>query len=162
MRERTYVFDLPEDKDAQGDYIMEQLRTTDYGRCVYQMDNDQPDHYVANLQFEGGVTASFSLQAFTSYEGRRTRVMGSHGDIVGDMTEMVITSFQNGKKEQWAETTDLHGGGDFRLMADFVMAVHANDPNMLTSTLEASIESHLMGFAAEKSRKEGIVVPVQC
>jgi len=162
LRERTYVFDLPEDKEAQGDYILEQLRTTDYGRCVYQMDNDQPDHYVANLQFESGVTASFSLQAFTSYEGRRTRVMGSHGDIVGDMTEMVITSFQNGKKEQWAETTDLHGGGDFRLMADFVMAVHANDPNMLTSTLEASIESHLMGFAAEKSRKEGIVVPVQC
>ncbi len=162
LRERTYVFDLPEDKDAQGDFILEQLRTTDYGRCVYRMDNDQPDNYIANLQFEGGVTASFSLQAFTSYEGRRTRVLGSHGDIEGDMTEMVITSFVNGQKEKWAETTDLHGGGDFRLMADFVMAVHTNDPNMLTSTLEASIESHLMGFAAERSREEGTVVPVYC
>ncbi|WP_290799142.1 Gfo/Idh/MocA family protein [Flavihumibacter sp. UBA7668] len=162
QRERTYVFDLPEDKEEQGDYILQQLRTTDYGRCVYRMDNDQPDHYVANLLFDGGVTASFSLQAFTSYEGRRTRVMGSHGDIEGDMTKMVITSFQNGQKEQWAETTDLHGGGDFRLMADFVMAVHANDPTMLTSTLEASIESHLMGFAAEKSRMEELVVPIIC
>lgn len=161
-RERTYVFDLPENKDEHGDYIMQQLRTTDYGRCVYRMDNNQPDHYVANLLFDGGVTASFSLQAFTSYEGRRTRVMGSHGDIEGDMTKMVITSFVNGKKEQWAETTDLHGGGDFRLMADFVMAVHANDPNMLTSTLDASIESHLMGFAAEKSRLEEQVIPIRC
>lgn len=161
-RMRTYVFDLPENKDEHGDYILQQLQTTDYGKCVYRMDNDQPDNYVANLLFEGGVTASFSLQAFTSYEGRRTRVMGSHGDIVGDMTEMVITSFQNGKKEQWAETTDLHGGGDFRLMADFVMAIHTNDPTMLTSTLEASVESHLMGFAAEQSRLENRVVQVYC
>ncbi len=30
---------------------MEQLKTTDYGRCVYQMDNDQPDHYITNIRF---------------------------------------------------------------------------------------------------------------
>jgi hypothetical protein len=29
------------------------------------------------------------------------------------------------------------------------------DASLLTSTIGASIESHLMGFAAEKSRKEG-------
>jgi len=58
------------------------------------------------------------------------------------------------------EKTDKHGGGDWRLMADFVQAVSKNDPGLLTSTIDASIESHLMGFAAEKSRKEKLVVDI--
>jgi hypothetical protein len=85
-RERNYVFDLPDDKSKQADYVLDQLKTTNYGRCVYRMDNDQPDHYVTNILFDENVTASFSMEAFTSYDGRRTRVMGSHGDIVGDLT----------------------------------------------------------------------------
>jgi len=43
-RDWTYVFDLPDDKDKQQAAVMEYLRTTNYGRCVYRMDNDQPDH----------------------------------------------------------------------------------------------------------------------
>lgn len=159
-RKRNYVFDLPLDKEAQPQFILEQLKVSDYGRCVYRMDNDQPDHYVSSMVFEDGVTANFSMEAFTSYEGRRTRIMGSHGDIVGDMTEFTITYYKTGKKEHWMEKTDKHGGGDWRLMADFVQAVSKNDPGLLTSTIDASIESHLMGFAAEKSRKEKKVVDV--
>ncbi|MFT4022200.1 MAG: Gfo/Idh/MocA family oxidoreductase [Flavihumibacter sp.] len=159
-RKRNYVFDLPTEKAAQPAFILDQLKVTDYGRCVYRMDNDQPDHYVSNLLFDGGVTASFSMEAFTSYEGRRTRIMGSHGDIVGDMTEFTITHYRTGRQEYWMEKTDKHGGGDWRLMADFVQAVSKNDPGLLTSTIDASIESHLMGFAAEKSRKEKLVVDI--
>ncbi len=70
-RKRLYVFDLPEEKEKQGEVIMNYLNTSDYGRCVYQMDNDQPDHYITNMLFEGGVTSSFSMEAFTPYEGRR-------------------------------------------------------------------------------------------
>ncbi|MEI7664176.1 MAG: Gfo/Idh/MocA family oxidoreductase, partial [Bacteroidota bacterium] len=83
-RERgwLYVFDLPEEKEKQGDAILDYLKTTNYGRCVYRMENDQPDHYVTSIQFEGQVTANFSMEAFTSYSGRRTRVMGSMGDMV--------------------------------------------------------------------------------
>lgn len=159
-RKRNYVFDLPADKSRQPAYILDQLKTSDYGRCVYRMDNDQPDHYVSTLLFEGGITAAFSLEAFTSYEGRRTRIMGSMGDIVGDMTEFTITHYRSGKQEHWMEKTDKHGGGDWRLMADFVQAVSKNDPGLLTSTIDTSIESHLMGFAAEKSRKENAVIAV--
>jgi hypothetical protein len=36
---------------------------------------------------------------------------------------------------------------------DFVQAVAHQDPKMLTSTIDDSIESHIMGFMAEKSRK---------
>ncbi len=159
-RKRNYVFDLPEDKEKQAAYVLEQLKTTNYGRCVYKMENDQPDHYTTNILFEDDISCSFSMEAFTSYEGRRTRVMGSLGDIVGDMTTMVHTDFQTGKKTEWKSTTDMHGGGDWRLVANWIEAVSKNDASLLTSTIDASIESHLMGFAAEQSRKTNKVVAI--
>ena len=160
-REWNYVFDLPEDKDKQSAYVLEQLKTTNYGRCVYRMDNDQPDHYVTNILFDDNVTASFSMEALTSYGGRRTRVMGSHGDIVGDMNSFTITNFRSGKKEEWKETTDGHGGGDWRLAENWVQAVAQRNPALLTSTIDQSIESHVMGFMAEESRKNKKVMDIR-
>ena len=46
-----------------------------------------------------------------------------------------------------------HGGGDHALVRDFVRAVSAQDESLLSSTIDVSIESHVMGFMAEKSRK---------
>ncbi len=46
----------------------------------------------------------------------------------------------------------IHGGGDYGLVHDFVQAVSQQDPSLLTSTIDASVESHLMGFMAEESR----------
>ena len=45
------------------------------------------------FEFDGGVTVNFSIEAFTSYSGRRTRIMGTRGDIVGDMEQFVHTGF---------------------------------------------------------------------
>lgn len=160
-RHYNYVFDLPDDKTKQAEYVLEQLKTTNYGRCVYRMDNDQPDHYITNILFDDNVTASFSMEAFTSYAGRRTRVMGSHGDIVGDMNSFTITNFKSGKKEEWKETTDGHGGGDWRLAENWVQAVAQRKPELLTSTIDQSIESHIMGFMAEESRKTKRVMDIR-
>lgn len=159
-RQRTYVFDLPEDKEKHGEAILEYLRTTNYGRCVYQMENDQPDHYVANMEFGNGITVSFSMEAFTSYGGRRTRIMGSHGDITGDMGSFIHTDFLTGKKTVWDMKTDGHGGGDWNLVADWIQAVSKKNPELLSSTVAASVESHMMAFKAEKSRLGGGVEDV--
>lgn len=160
-----YVFDLPEEKEKQGDAILEYLKTTNYGRCVYRMENDQPDHYIVNIQFKDGVTANFSMEAFTPYGGRRTRIMGAMGFIEGDMDTFTHTDFRTGKVTKWdSKAQDVenykssgHGGGDYGLVHDWVRAIQKRDPNLLTTTFEVSLESHLMGFAAEKSRKSGKV-----
>ena len=151
---RTWLhhFDLPDDPAAHGPAILKYLEESDYGRCVYRMDNDQCDHYTMNLLFESGVTATFNMEAFTSYEGRRTRVMGSMGDIVGDMTSFTYTDFRTGESQVWEHGSDTHGGGDWRLVSDFLAAVSTQNPAVLTSTIDASVESHFMGFAAERSR----------
>ena len=100
-RKRLYVFDLPEDSAQWDAVILQGLKTTDYGRCVYRMDNDQPDHLTVNILFRNGVTAAFSMEAFVSYEGRRTRIMGSLGDVTGDMESFTLTSFKTGKRRVW-------------------------------------------------------------
>ena len=120
-------------------------------------------------RFEGGITASFNMEAFTGYHGRRTRVMGSMGDLTGDMEQFTHTDFRTGKTTNWdsksldegAYKNHGHGGGDYRLMQDWVQAVAQKNPSLLTSTIEASIESHLMGFAAEKSRKNKKIVDIR-
>ena len=53
-----------------------------------------------------------------------------------------------------------HGGGDWRLVADWVQAVAQNDSSLLSSTIEASIESHIMCFKAEESRKQMKVMDI--
>ena len=45
-----------------------------------------------------------------------------------------------------------HGGGDMLMVKDFVQAVALQDPSKLSSDISVSIESHVMGFMAEKSR----------
>lgn len=154
-RNRSWLhhFDLPEDKEKQGEVIMKYLHESNFGKCVYQMDNDQPDHYTTNMLFDKSITAAFNMEAFTSYEGRRTRVMGSMGDIVGDMSSFVLTDFRTGEKVEWKETTDMHGGGDWRLVQNWIEAISKKDAALLTSTIDQSIESHIMGFKAEESRK---------
>jgi len=160
-RKRLYAFDLPTDKTQWDTAITEVLKTTNYGRCVYRMENDQPDHYISNILFKNGVTASFSMEAFTSYEGRRTRIMGSLGDITGDMQQFVHTDFKTGKKTEWSRKTDNHGGGDWRLVADWVKAVSQNDPSLLPSTIDMAVESHVMAFQAEQSRLQSKVMQIK-
>ncbi|MBK8704560.1 MAG: Gfo/Idh/MocA family oxidoreductase [Saprospiraceae bacterium] len=150
-------FDLPEDKTLWPEAIMKNLKEGPYGRCVYQCDNDVLDHQIVMMEFEGGITVNFNMEAFTNYAGRRTRIMGSMGDLVGDETDIYLANFQNGEVTKWNVDENVqiksgHGGGDWGLARDWVQAVSRRDPSLLTSTLDAAMESHLIGFTAEKSR----------
>jgi predicted dehydrogenase len=156
LRDKKYLWhlDLPEKTD---ECILKALREGPYGRCVYYCDNDVVDHQVVNMQFDGGVTADFAMIGLTSYAGRRTRVFGTKGDIVGDQETLEVADFTSGKRIQWtdeayAKDHNGHGGGDHRLVRDFIQAVSRKDPTLLTSTLAVSMESHFMGFKAEESR----------
>lgn len=159
-----HVFDLDGSQDPE--QIMARLKDPsydNYARCVYHCDNDQPDHYVTEMVFEGGKTAAFSMEAFTPTGGRRTRIMGTTGYIEGDGTKFTVTDFRTRRQQVWnKKISDIpeyrgsgHGGGDLALARDFVEAVAHQDPSRLSSTIDASIESHVMGFAAERSRKSG-------
>ena len=112
------------------------------------------------MVFEDGTTASFSMEAFTPFGGRRTRIMGTTGYIEGNGSSFTVYEFRSNRKLVWDKKVSEipeykgsgHGGGDMALVCDFLEAVSAHDESKLTSSIDASIESHVMGFRAEKSR----------
>lgn len=166
-RRRTWLqhFDLPEEGD-QGPAILRLLQTGPYGRCVYHCDNDVVDHQVVFLEFDDAVTAAFSMEAHTSYGGRRIRVMGTMGDLVGDENDLVATDFRTEKVsrsnvKEYASLVSGHGGGDYGLVRNFVLAVSERQPGHLLTTIREAMESHLIGFRAEESRFEGEIMTVR-
>ncbi len=151
-------------EEVNDETILRELFTGPYGRCVYRCDNDVVDHQVANFEFEGGVTAAFNMEALTGNAGRRTRIFCTDGDIAGDEKTITMNKFSTGIQMFWDATKELekggHGGGDHGLVHDFVRAVAFKDPTLLSSTIQVSMASHLMGFKAEDSRIKGTVEKV--
>src|SRR5213596_2191603 len=139
------------------------LRDGQYGRCVYACDNDVADHQIVTIEFEGGVTATLTMSAFTPVGRRRTRIMGSRGFLEGDGNRLTITDFVTGEVESFdtgADARDGHDGGDFGVMGAFLDAVSIGDWSLVRSGPRESLESHLMAFAAERSRLTGLPVTV--
>ncbi|MFC4775466.1 Gfo/Idh/MocA family protein [Paenibacillus sp. GCM10023252] len=140
------------------------LETGPYGRCVYHCDNDVVDHQVVNLEFEGGITAAFTMSAFTNEIGRTIKIMGTRGEIRGSMEkdEIEITLFGSGRTETITLKSpgghEGHGGGDEGLMRDFCRLVAGGSAEGARTGAYHSVQSHLMAFAAERSRLEGRVV----
>ncbi len=141
------------------------LRSGPYGRCVYACDNDVVDNQVVSMEFEGGRTASFVMTAF-SHGSRTTVVHGTRGQIKGDSSKIVHFDFLTGAEK--TIDTDApdgsilggHGGGDGGLMDAFVSAVAERDPSKILSGPDETLETHLAVFAAERSRKQGLVVKI--
>ncbi|SCY43998.1 Gfo/Idh/MocA family protein [Alkaliphilus peptidifermentans] len=138
--------------------ILKALEIGPYGRCVYKCDNDVCDHQVTIMNFNNGVTATFNLSAFTNKVHRTIKIMGTRGEIRADdsRNEIEIQLFGSQEKKIILPTivSGGHGGGDHRLMDDFVSLIKDGSGSALTSA-DKSVESHLMSFAAEKSRLSG-------
>ena len=147
--------------------LAEALRKGPYGRCVYACDNDVVDNQVVNMIFENGATASMTMTAFNAHSGRKTRIFGTLGEIDTDSRIIKVTHFlDDSVREVDTETANDggilsgHGGGDFGLMDAFVRALAENDPTQILSGVDETLESHLMVFAAEESRRKGSVEPL--
>ena len=118
------------------------------------------------IEFEGGVTATLTMSAFTPLERRRTRIMGTRGFLEGDGKRLSVTDFVTGEVESFAladsgaDAENRHDGGDFGVIGAFVNAVSTGDSSLIRSGPRESLESHLMAFAAERSRLTGLPVPV--
>lgn len=57
--------------------------------------------------------------------------------------------------------TGAHGGGDLRLVEDFVRVLQGETPSISCTTIHDSINGHLAVFRAEQARKAHCVVPMQ-
>lgn len=149
--------------------ITEAIKTGPYGRCVYQCDNNVVDHQIVNLKMTDGSTISHTMTAFTTTGSRYGKFMGTKGEIVVDMSENTIKTTLFGGVTETIDVSKLaadfsgHGGGDNRMVEEFITAVmHGTEVGNKMTTVERSVESHYCAMAAEKSRLEnGAVVNIE-
>lgn len=141
--------------------VTEALKNGPYGLCVYESANDVCDNQVVNLEFSNGSTASFTMVAFTSAIcQRQTRLHFSYGEIIGDMHTFTVSDFRKGtmKVHRPVNEGGGHGGGDRGLISSFVEAVRTGRQDILGTDVSQVLKSHLTVFAAEASRKTGVVM----
>lgn len=141
------------------DQFLKYMLKSPYGRCVYHCDNDVADHQVVNMEYEGGVTASWQASAFTMEIMRQTKIMGTKGEIEGCIEEnqFEIRDFDTGNittvKVHTPKT--LHAGGDECIMETFTKALRNPGEQNLMYSAALSLQGHVMAYAAEESRISG-------
>ncbi len=134
------------------------LRENDFGKCAFRCPVDHADHQLIQMQFENGVRASLKM-VFAAKSGRRIVFYGTMGEMIFDEREDTVTVLPfGGEKEEFRvramiEGGHRHGGGDAGLIKELYDMV-TGKISAITS-LEKSVECHLMGIAAEESRAAG-------
>jgi len=142
--------------------LLEGLKSTTFGKCVFLLDVEKDihvvDHQLVQMKFQNGVTASLKMVA-AGEAGRRIDLFGTHGEVLLDaLNDTVEIKPYGGKKEilrisDTAKETSGHGGGDAGLISDLYRILIGEKTDY--TSLEESLESHLMGIAAEESRLHG-------
>ena len=142
--------------------LKEALRSGPYGRCVYRCDNDVCDHMSVAMEFDTGITATFTLNGHSDRMYRQYHIMCTDGEIEADdrTNTLTIRRFPvNGVAPEQVEVRHIeasnigHGGSDLVMMEDFFLRGGAE-----RSSVSRSVESHLMALAAEEARVTGKVV----
>ncbi len=139
---------------AGGQSLAEALRSGPYGQCVYLGLNNVADHQSVTVTFENGVTASLTSSAFTHNNTRTIKLLGSHGELRGQMErgEIEIHDFVTGEAETLrVETGGNHGGGDVGLVAGWAASLRGEAQR--PTPLAESLDSHRMAFWAERARR---------
>ncbi len=156
--------------DPTDEDVMNALKNTQYGKCVFKCDNDVVDHQTVNMEFASGATVTMTMSAFTK-GGRHSHIMGTKGELWAEMDA------ENGKQFRFynfaTKTTDYidaeiavkgdsivsgHGGGDdgvVNAVYEYVTGAIGSDS---VSEIGISCANHMLVFAAEDSRLSGKVI----
>ena len=144
-----------------------------YGRCVWRCDNNVVDHQSVLIEFEDGCTATHNMIGGVSKPMRSIHLIGTTGEIQGIFEEnrFVIRHIDPRPGHEYSEEVvtvnvrgDMHGafgghgGGDLRLVGDFVKVLQGRSPSISCTSIEDSIYGHMIGFCADRSREEHRVV----
>ena len=110
------------------------------------------------MQFGDDVTVTFTMQGHSDTEGRTMRWDGTKATLYGDFSDGRPHEFRihdhgtnNIEVIHPQAGASGHGGGDEGLMSAFARSLRGEKVPHQTSA-RASLESHLMAFAAEDSR----------
>ena len=163
FRSTSTMCQEPTDEDVEW-----ALRNSQYGKCVYQCDNDVVDHQTVNMLFEGGVTAMFTMCAFNK-GGRFLHIMGTKGELHASLKgdgSIRVYDFQT--KEETVVPMNAadgvvggHGGGDAGIVHCIYDYLVDGVQEKSIPTIEESCHNHILAFAAEEARLSGGIIDVE-
>lgn len=167
-RERSWLHPMDGGFTASPEEIRSWVAKSPWGRCVYRCNNDAVDHQVVSMRFERNATATFTMTAFD--EGRDLIICGTKATLTAGHALRSFSGQDILVEEHSGEVTGFkistskggyagHGGADEGLVE--VLDSEMRKPiEEMRSGLPASVESHLIAYAAEKSRHTGRTVQV--
>lgn len=161
---------LADKVEPSDDEILNALKTTQYGKCVYKCNNNVVDHQTVNMEFEDDVTVVFTMCAFTK-GGRKIHIMGTKGELTASMNDSSFEIFDFLTREtkeipisakvSGDSIMSGHGGGDDGIvdaLYDYLTGVIGAED---VSEIGVSAQNHMLAFAAEKSRLDGKVIDME-
>lgn len=135
-----------------------------FGRCVWRCDNTVVDHQSVLVEFADGATATHNMVGNSAKPCRTVRMIGTKGEIDGVLEDgtFAVRQFDvtapDGYREEIVGVDikgAMHGGGDLRLVEDFVAVLGGGEPSLSTTDLKDSINGHLIGFGADEAMASG-------
>ncbi|MDD5598568.1 MAG: Gfo/Idh/MocA family oxidoreductase, partial [Victivallaceae bacterium] len=148
-------------------------KSNPYSRCVWKLDNNVVDRQTVMIEFENGATATHNMICGTSRPMRKIHIIGMAGELHGilDDNKYVVRHIDLRPGHEYTEvecdlndegdTTGVfggHGGGDLRLVEDFVTTIEGKAPSISCTSLADSLNGHLIGFAADQAMEENKIV----
>ncbi len=155
---------IAKEKNPTDEEVMTALQTTDYGLCVFKARNDVVDHQTVNMQFKSGANVTLSMNAFNK-GGRYIRIFGTKGELFAHMHADTIDVYTFDDKKHWEipvasqdeSILSGHGGGDVGMIHELHDYLSGNYKGFCAADIDVSVKNHMIGFAAEKARKEDTV-----
>lgn len=138
-----------------------------YARCVYKSDNNVVDRQSVMVQFASGATGTMNMIGGTPRDRRTISIIGTLGEIHGAFENGVYTfrrlnpakeGFSGGYDEEIVDlnravVSDGHGGGDDRMVLDFINFVRGEPTGPACTSIFDSLTGHLCVYKADQSRE---------
>ncbi len=132
--------------------------------CLYNSDKDTFDHGVAQVEFDNGILATYTVNVVSAISDRRLRLAGSDGMLEGALSSPGLHFWKRHRDYAVEEgealpllpgaaaPAEAHGGGDAHLLDRFAAFVRGEGPPPVAPA-EASI-SVALGLAATRASDE--------
>ncbi|MBI3110379.1 MAG: Gfo/Idh/MocA family oxidoreductase [Ignavibacteriales bacterium] len=164
MTKNTHLMNLYASNEKYDGYVRD--------GCVWREDIDIFDKMAVQIKYANNVQVSYSLTAYSPYEGYRIAFNGTRGRLeawvqerqpwpMQDFDELRLTdNFGDTQLIKIDHQKGGHGGGDARLLDKNFKDISLPDPLHQSATVRDGATSVLIGIAARKSIDIGMVVKI--
>lgn len=166
-----YIWDALEHLENPTDEDRIALMKSDspYARCIYKCDNNVVDRQSVMVQFASGATGTMNMVSGSPRDRRTISIIGTLGEINGSFESGIYTfrrlnpakeGFSGGYDEEIVDLnqaieSDGHGGGDNRMVLDFLNFVRGEKTGAACTSIFDSLTGHLCVYKADQSRENG-------